>query len=178
MDWIVPQTFFKRQYAYPSFDIFDLDTVDNEILKHLPNELANEDWEVLIAHSLGVDHCGHKFGPMHTDMTRKLKDMDKAIRMVIEETDEEATIIVIGDHGMTMTDDHGGESEDEFNSLLFAYSKVNKFVPNEYGLQDGVMQQIDLVPTMSAILGVPTPHSNLGLINLNILPDTKSTPHV
>lgn len=31
--------------------------------------------------------------------------------------------------------------------------------------------QIDLVPTLSAILGVPIPYSNLGTINFNIIPD-------
>lgn len=31
--------------------------------------------------------------------------------------------------------------------------------------------QIDLVPTLATILGVPIPYSNLGLINFNIVPD-------
>lgn len=31
--------------------------------------------------------------------------------------------------------------------------------------------QIDLVPTLATILGVPIPYSNLGLINYNIIPD-------
>lgn len=73
---------FKRSYSYPSFDIFDLDTVDNKIKAHLPRELAKSDWDVLIAHFLGVDHCGHRYGPSHGEMERKLLEMDDVIRLV------------------------------------------------------------------------------------------------
>ena len=73
---------FKRSYSYPSFDIFDLDTVDNNIEKHLPKELKNQDWQVLIAHFLGVDHCGHKHGPLHAEMARKLSQMNQVIECV------------------------------------------------------------------------------------------------
>lgn len=71
---------FKRQYSYPSFDIFDLDTVDSEILKNLPSELEKSDWDVLIAHFLGIDHCGHRYGPLHEEMTRKLTELDGILR--------------------------------------------------------------------------------------------------
>lgn len=71
---------FKRAYSFPSFDIFDLDTVDNKIMEHLPKELASNDWQVLIAHFLGVDHCGHKHGPLHDEMARKLSEMNDVIR--------------------------------------------------------------------------------------------------
>lgn len=37
--------------------------------------------------------------------------------------------------------------------------------------------QIDLVPTLSTILGIPIPYSNLGLINFNIVPDIP-IPHL
>lgn len=71
---------FKRAYSYPSFDIFDLDSVDNQIKKHLPKELSSDDWQVLVAHFLGVDHCGHKHGPIHEEMARKLSEMNDVIR--------------------------------------------------------------------------------------------------
>lgn len=71
---------FKRSYSYPSFDIFDLDTVDSKIKKHLPKEMKKNDWDVLIAHFLGVDHCGHKYGPLHDEMSRKLNEMNDVIR--------------------------------------------------------------------------------------------------
>lgn len=74
---------FKRSYSYPSFDIFDLDTVDNKIEQLLPKELGKDDWQVLIAHFLGVDHCGHKHGPLHEEMGRKLNEMNEVVKYVL-----------------------------------------------------------------------------------------------
>lgn len=39
-----------------------------------------DDWDVLVAHFLGVDHCGHRFGPDHPAMADKLTQMDGVIR--------------------------------------------------------------------------------------------------
>lgn len=158
---------FLRAYSYPSFNIFDLDTIDMAIEQKLPNELKQNDWELLIAHYLGVDHCGHKYGPMHSEMARKLSEMNVAIENVIKHMDEETTLFVIGDHGMTLTGDHGGDTQDEVSSLLFAYSKKMEFMDNS---GNDTMDQIDLPPTISAIMGVPMPFSNLGAINFDIVP--------
>eukprot|EP00069_Balaena_mysticetus_P008342 bmy_19678T0 len=37
------------------------------------------EWDVLITHFLGVDHCGHKHGPHHPEMAKKLSQMDQVI---------------------------------------------------------------------------------------------------
>ena len=60
----------------------DLHTVDNGVIAHLIPELKTTDWDVLIAHFLGVDHCGHKYGPNHPEMASKLSQMDDVLRYV------------------------------------------------------------------------------------------------
>ena len=35
---------------------------------------------------------------------------------------DDTLLIVMGDHGMTRTGDHGGDSFDELNAALFIYS--------------------------------------------------------
>lgn len=57
----------------------------------------------MIAHFLGVDHCGHKHGPMHSEMGRKLLEMNRLIEEMTVRMDDDTTLIVIGDHGMTAT---------------------------------------------------------------------------
>ena len=37
----------------------------------------HEEWDVLIGHFLGVDHAGHKFGPRHPEMRRKLREEEE-----------------------------------------------------------------------------------------------------
>lgn len=71
---------FVRTYPFPSFNVKDLHTVDNGILNNIYDEVQKKDWDVLIAHFLGVDHCGHRFGPNHPAMTEKLTQMDNTIR--------------------------------------------------------------------------------------------------
>lgn len=167
---------FTREYSYPSFNIFDLDSVDRRIEKHLPDELMERDWDLLVAHFLGVDHCGHKHGPMHREMSRKLGEMDAVVRRVIDEMANDTMLLVIGDHGMTSSGDHGGDSADELTSLIFAYAKGNDLIMNGNGNEE--MQQIDLVPTLAAIFGIPIPYSNLGSIRMDLLPEVEKVPRM
>lgn len=133
--------------------------------------MKKTDWDVLIAHFLGVDHCGHKYGPMHREMSRKLLEMNEVIKKLSETIDDDTTLLVFGDHGMTTTGDHGGDSADETEALLFAFSKQKSFVPTVYENSVNFIQQIDLAPTLATILGVPVPFSNLGTVSLQLLPD-------
>ena len=71
---------FLRSYPYPSFDVWDLDTVDRGVERQIFDELKKKDWKLLIAHCLGVDHAGHRYGPNHQEMKRKLKEMDVFVR--------------------------------------------------------------------------------------------------
>ncbi|XP_013403091.1 GPI ethanolamine phosphate transferase 3 [Lingula anatina] len=156
---------FIRSYPFPSFNVKDLHTVDNGIIKNLIPELKKSGWDMLIAHFLGVDHCGHRFGPYHPVMGEKLTQMNDVLRSVIKTMDNDTVLFVLGDHGMTRTGDHGGDSKDEVDAALFVYSpsKLTETVAPK--LEDSPsVSQIDLVPTMSLLLGVPVPFSNLGMI--------------
>jgi phosphatidylinositol glycan class O len=55
----------KEHYTYPSFNIKDLDSNDINVDKSLKSLLRNQssDWNLIVAHYLGLDHCGHTFGP-------------------------------------------------------------------------------------------------------------------
>ena len=71
---------FNKSFPFPSFNVMDLHTVDNSVIAHLVPELKANDWDVMIGHFLGVDHCGHKFGPNHPEMASKLTQMDTVLR--------------------------------------------------------------------------------------------------
>ncbi|XP_074042509.1 phosphatidylinositol glycan anchor biosynthesis class O isoform X2 [Leptinotarsa decemlineata] len=161
---------FTRSFSYPSFNVWDLDTVDNGVREHLYPEMNNSDWSLLIGHFLGVDHCGHCYGPNHPEMQRKLSEINTVIENIVQQMSEiENTILfVIGDHGMTATGEHGGEGTDEVTSAMFVYSKepLSNF---EY---TNSVKQVDLVPTLSTLLGVPIPFQNLGILVPNCLPKT------
>ena len=48
-------------HPFPSFDVWDLHTVDNGVIEHLFPALNYSNWDILIAHFLGVDHVGHRY---------------------------------------------------------------------------------------------------------------------
>ncbi|XP_033210819.1 GPI ethanolamine phosphate transferase 3 isoform X2 [Belonocnema kinseyi] len=160
---------FLRQFPAPSFNVWDLDTVDQEVEKRIFPELKKKDWSLLVAHTLGVDHCGHKHGANHPEMTRKLNETNNLIKRVVDALEKDMILIVIGDHGMTETGDHGGASPNEVEAGMFVYSKIpliNRFL----GSSSAIVNQIDLVPTLAAISGTPVPFSNLGSVILDSLP--------
>ncbi|CAG8768864.1 8078_t:CDS:2, partial [Acaulospora morrowiae] len=95
--------------------------------------------------------------------------------------------LIMGDHGMDSKGDHGGDSDNEVESALFVYSKRQltydssttnilsriyekmdefdvhgiKSFTSKYGKWRSI-PQIDFVPTLSLLLGVPIPFNNLG----------------
>ncbi|KAG8040054.1 hypothetical protein G9C98_001170 [Cotesia typhae] len=142
---------YLRQFPAHSFNIRDLDTVDREVRSRIFFELQKNDWSLLIAHNLGVDHCGHKHGPNHPEMTRKLNEINELINEIISAIDNHTIFFVIGDHGMTDTGDHGGDSDNEIEAGLFIYSKSPLQNPIE-GQSRKTINQIDIVPTLALIL--------------------------
>ncbi|XP_019373581.1 PREDICTED: GPI ethanolamine phosphate transferase 3 isoform X1 [Gavialis gangeticus] len=152
---------FSRSYFFPSFNVKDLHTVDDGILQHLYTTVDGGDWDLLIAHFLGVDHCGHKHGPDHPEMAKKLTQMNEMISSLVDHLENDTLLLVAGDHGMTDTGDHGGDSEKEVNAALFVYSKMPLFRagPPE---EPETVPQVNLVPTLALLLGVPIPYSSIG----------------
>ncbi|KAF3490625.1 phosphoethanolamine transferase class O [Arthroderma uncinatum] len=159
-------------HAYDSFNVWDLFTVDNGVTDHIFPLLHADNstkWDVLIGHYLGVDHAGHRYGPDHPAMADKLAEMDTLIRKMIDAIDDKTVLVVMGDHGMDPKGDHGGESDDEIEAALWMYSKKGVFgrvaadnlLPPQTA-KERPIPQIDLVPTLSLLLGLPIPFNNLG----------------
>eukprot|EP00501_MAST-03F_sp_TOSAG23-6_P000670 GSMAST32.ASY1.ANO1.697.1 assembled CDS len=153
---------FHRSYPYPSFDVKDLHTVDDGVVEHLIPEMQKKDWDVIIGHFLGVDHVGHRYGPEHSAMAAKLEQMDDIIRSVVIEMEDDTLLVVMGDHGMTSDGNHGGATKEEVESTLFMYSKNDLHKLPSF-ISAG-LSQVDLVPTLCLLLGVPIPFGNLGAV--------------
>lgn len=122
---------FDKSYPFPSFNVKDLDTVDNGCTNHLFPTLYEKDWDVLIAHYLGVDHAGHIFGVDSIPMIEKLEQYNKILEEVVEVLEsqsgpgglhENTLLLVMGDHGQTINGDHGGGTAEEVETSIFAMS--------------------------------------------------------
>ncbi|ODV91627.1 hypothetical protein CANCADRAFT_73720 [Tortispora caseinolytica NRRL Y-17796] len=181
--WIAlyPDSFYPPlTFPYESFNVWDLHTLDEGVISHLYPLLdsTSPQYDVLIAHFLGVDHAGHRYGPNHPEMASKLDQMDSVVRKIVSSIDDDTLLIVMGDHGMDSKGDHGGDSQLEIESALFMYSKKPVFHPSNHGLLDpDTVSQIDLVPTISLLLGLPIPYGNLGKPISNCFVGTKGNDH-
>ena len=127
------EAYYQLGQIYTS-EKWDLDTVDDGVTNTLKDELKNpQSWDVFIGHFLGVDHAGHKHGPNHPEMTRKLGEMNRVLEYAVTHLPEDCVLFAMGDHGMTMTGDHGGDSNDEVSAALFIYGKK--------GVSDNVLRR-------------------------------------
>lgn len=189
---------FQKSYPFPSFNVKDLDTVDNGCIDHLFPSLYQDDWDVLIAHFLGVDHAGHIFGVDSTPMIEKLEQYNDILEKVTEilknqsapgGLHENTFLIVMGDHGQTLNGDHGGGTAEEVETSLFAMSlkKPPASMPSDLDTSsckldmDGreicisSLQQLDFSVTMASLLGLPFPFGSIGRVNPELYALSAST---
>ena len=170
-------------HPYDSFNVEDLHTVDEGVIRHLFPLLEDENrsWDAIVGHFLGVDHVGHRVGPDHPAMKDKLLQMDNVLRRVVDLLEDDTLLVVLGDHGMDRKGDHGGDDVFETSSAMWIYSKgpalqdakkmekvPSELLPTAFYPETTVahrwIQQIDIVPTLSLLLGLPIPFNNLGTV--------------
>jgi ethanolaminephosphotransferase len=173
--------FFARHDGTSSFFVSDFTEVDNNVTRHVPRELEQPDWDVMIMHYLGLDHIGHKAGPLSPNMLPKQKEMDGIVKKIYEAMElnshlDDALLVVAGDHGMNSGGNHGGSAPGETEpALVFISPKLMDLEKPAYSAptnpKEGTefefyrkVAQNDVVPTLSALLGIPIPRNNLGII--------------
>ena len=180
---VFPTSFeHDKSFPYDSFNVEDLHTVDEGVIRHL-FPLLEEDiksWDIIIGHGLGVDHVGHRVGPDTPTMTVKLEQMNDVLTQVVERLDHDTLLVMLGDHGMDTRGDHGGDGELETSPGMWIYSKGIPLTGTALSeipvsllpvvtfpgapVAHRHIQQIDLVPTLSLLLGLRIPFNNLGAV--------------
>jgi phosphatidylinositol glycan class O len=191
---------FTRKFAFDSFNVKDLHSVDRGVTAHLLPELHKPDWDLLIAHFLGVDHVGHTHGPSSVFMAEKLDEMNGILTNLLHELNdmpdgEDVLLAVLGDHGMSPDGNHGGASDEETGAALFLYSKAPLVATGGSSEDEDAKElreyaeriressrevpQVDLVPTLALLSGLPIPFGNLGSVipSLFFVPPSQSGEH-
>ena len=167
--------------------------VDNNVTRHVHDELLHDDWTALIMHYLGLDHIGHKTGPERYGiclpsmnyiltgqsrfMNAKQREMDSIVAqvyaaMVGEEHLQSTLFVLCGDHGMNDAGNHGGSSVGETSpALVFMSPKFQaRNAHHEYPSRASgelqyyqTVEQSDITPTLAGLLGLPIPLNSLGV---------------
>ncbi|KAK2861104.1 hypothetical protein FQN49_004539 [Arthroderma sp. PD_2] len=175
---------FYRHDGTTSFFVSDFTEVDNNVTRHIPEEMGNADWNAMVMHYLGLDHIGHKAGPRSPHMIPKQREMDTIVKQIYTFMEKEAhlssaLLVLCGDHGMNDGGNHGGASAGETSPALTFISpkfkdmglvrSLPKKTSEEFEYYD-MVDQSDIAPTLGGLLGFPVPLNNLGVIIPQFLP--------
>ncbi|KAF4042606.1 Pleckstrin homology domain-containing proteinosphodiest [Phytophthora infestans] len=180
---LFPET-FERSDGTSGFYTRDTVEVDNNVTRHLKEELdptmQNEksgDWDMLVLHYLGLDHVGHLRGPRSPLMKDKLQEMDGVMRLVVNSVREQdvlrkkkddstrpSLILLCSDHGMSEVGNHGGATLEESSALLMFMRGDGEPMYSGDISYTQKRSQVDLVPTISALFGIPIPLYSTGLL--------------
>ncbi|PVU98026.1 hypothetical protein BB561_000130 [Smittium simulii] len=168
---------FTMHEGTNSFYVQDTTIVDLNVTRHLDELLDNDSnsakskWDILVLHYLGLDHIGHLEGPNSKLMRPKQIEMDQVVKRIyksLEERDlkyknsalKSSLFVILGDHGMNDIGNHGGNSIGEISpAMVFTSPSMSS---KSRMLETGTIQQIDIVPTISMLMGIPIPQNNIG----------------
>ncbi|XP_047152506.1 GPI ethanolamine phosphate transferase 2 isoform X1 [Vigna umbellata] len=161
---------FERHDGVTSFFVKDTVQVDQNVSRHLVDELSRDDWNFLILHYLGLDHVGHLGGRNSVLMASKLFEMDEVVKTIhintlqnLEDDHGKTLLVVVSDHGMTENGNHGGSSYEETDSIaLFIGPKPYTF--HHSSSNPDTIFQVDIAPTLALLFGVPIPKNNIGVL--------------
>ncbi|KAJ2786640.1 major facilitator super transporter protein [Coemansia interrupta] len=174
---------FSRTDGTSSFFVTDTVEVDANVTRNVRPELERDGWDVTIFHYLGLDHIGHLAGPDSPLMRPKQEEMDHVVRDILEivsaqdvkrlaaDSSARPTLFVLlGDHAMNEIGNHGGNSHLETSTVFVFVGEGIRGQPIAdkgrnalSALLTNVVPQINLVPTLALLFGVPVPKNNLGL---------------
>ncbi|XP_012230404.2 GPI ethanolamine phosphate transferase 2 [Linepithema humile] len=162
---------FERHDGTTSFFVTDFTEVDDNVTRHIEDELNHDDWSVMILHYLGLDHIGHIEGPFGASIKPKLQEMDEIVAQIARRVQywnndgTPALFVVCGDHGMKDSGGHGGSTPQETTVPFVAIGKT-RCSRQENG-EPIEVEQLDVATTLSAVLGLPIPSTNLGSVFLD-----------
>jgi len=172
-----PQEFTESGPAL-GFNIKD-PNVDLDVISFMNKKLAENDFDLLLTHILSVDHMGHSYGLKDDRVKEKIAVNDQLILDIIDTIDDDTTLVILGDHGMDALGTHGGGSIDETSTAIVAFHKkgFQKYKQTNLtqvmrSINETVLsvKQQDIAPTLSMLMGIPIPFSNMGQMINDIYP--------
>lgn len=176
---------FDRMEGVHAFYVPDFTLVDDNVTRHVAPELRSQDWSTLVLHFPGLDHVGHVGGPESAYMLPKQQEMDNMVQQIFRAMETQphlqSTLFVVGgDHGMNAKGNHGGSSPGETSAALMFISPMLKKLgqgrqcPTTPHTGDfafySLVDQSDIVPSLSGLLGFTLPSHSLGVFIRELLP--------
>ena len=137
-----------------------------EICDSMLSFLATRDKGLIVAGLTAADEAGHDYGGRSDEYAQVAAAVDACLGRVIEAfNDGETTFVVASDHGHIQRRGHGGHGGAEKAVTAVPLVLAGKGVKPGSGLA----YQIDVAPTIAALLGLPIPASSQGAVLFDAL---------
>ncbi|RLC76671.1 MAG: hypothetical protein DRI61_12850 [Chloroflexi bacterium] len=131
--------------------------VDEETYRLALKALEKYDTGFILIHFIGTDSLAHIFGGVSEEYLAEALRVDGHIRELLNLMDlDEDVLIVTSDHGHIDAGGHGGWEEEVLRVPLVMVGKA---------IRQGVYTekpQVDIAPTVAALLGLPSPAHSQG----------------
>lgn len=135
-------------------------TDDSDVHQGALSFLAEPDFDILIIHYQSLDRTGHNNTPLSGKYRKKALEVDRYIGELEEKLPPNTTLFIFSDHGQSDEGWHGKldnpppiVTEPPF---IFAKHKIAK-------VQNLLVEQMDLAPTLAFLLGIPIPAQSEGI---------------
>ena len=120
--------------------------------------LARRDWDLFVLHLRGVDDASHLWTPHDERFGRKVALVDRELQRLVEAVGADTTWVITSDHGTGERGHHGsGEPEARKTPLVMLGPAIRAGVRLD-------ARQIDVAPTVAALLGVALPAASRGRV--------------
>ncbi|HOB87798.1 MAG TPA: alkaline phosphatase family protein [Bacillota bacterium] len=133
------------------YDDFNYQYNDREIFEYGIRIMRDYNPNFLVVHTMELDMAGHNYGGASPKYREILRMNDRQIQEFVQAIPdpENSVVIITGDHGHIDAGGHGGPEKEASRVPLVIFGKgVKKGALPQYS-------QLDLAPTIAAILGMP-----------------------
>ncbi len=149
-------TLFGQYITYGEYVGDEGDQYDNEVEQKAAALIQGSQPDLMLVHFSAVDNNGHAHGGKSPEYLAAAKEIDARIGRLLPLLQPGTTVVVVADHGHIATGGHGGWEPEVLSVPLILSGPGVK--AGAYGL----VRQADLVPTLSALLGIPIPAHAVG----------------
>ena len=158
---LVPQSDVDLRFYTPGEDR----TADEAVMAAALPWLRDRSAELVLVHLDQVDYAGHHEGgardPRWNEAAKRVDDMIGEVSKELDLSSD--TILVLSDHGHISIGGHGGQDTDVLVQPLVLAGKGIR--PGAFG----DINQVDIAPTLAAILGAAVPSSSQGQVRTEML---------
>ncbi|MFH4980136.1 hypothetical protein AB6A40_006845 [Gnathostoma spinigerum] len=132
-------------------------------------ERLRADRIVFFLHLLGLDTNGHGYKPTSDQYINNIAVVDRGVKRTVEVfnsfyEDNRTAYIFTADHGMTDWGSHGAGTDAE---ILVPFVVWGSGIKSSFAKEQ--IDQVDIAPLISALLGVAMPMNSVGILPLSLL---------